>query len=1130
MQINNSTYIHFLRRIGLFLFVSICMASFYSIEAQIIFSTNSSFKYLKGSEASELQSDWMKPEFDDSGWATGVAPFRYGDGLGGTLLSDMQNSYTSVFLRNTFQFNNPESVDKVIFSVNYDDGFIIWINGEVVLEVNAPDSPLYNSVATALHESGSFEQYTLDLQDANLIYGINTIAVQGFNISLTSTDFYFDVMISSTSSLPEYSSGSGISFSEESGFYNTPFYLLLNTSGTDEKIVYTLDGSNPQNSITATVCDSATARIYIDPANTSGRARTPAVILRASITKDGYQPGKPRSRTFIFLESVKNQSYPGGEWPTGSINYQTIDLNVDSRVINNYNYSSLIEDAFLEIPSISVITDMDNLFNPAIGIYVNAWKDGVEWERECSVALINPDGEEGFDVNAGLRIRGGFSRSPEFAKHSFRLLFKEIYGDPKLNYPLFGDEGVDTYDNIDLRTAQNYAWSNGDSRNTMVKEVFSRDTQGEMGQPYTRSRYYHLYLNGMYWGLYQTQERSESDYAADYLGGDSDDYDVIKVEAGIYDINATDGNLLGWQDIYNKTQVGFSNNKNYFELEGKDETGNPIPGAKTLVDIDNLIDYMILIFYTGNMDGPVSEPLNNKQPNNFYAIYNRENHLNGFRFFCHDAEHSLLDVNDNRVSLENRPEDYRMVVNEFKEFHPQWLHYKLSFNSEYRLRFSDRAYEYLTNGGILTPEATLNRFNARADQIKTAIIAESARWGDARRDYSEPYTRDDNWIPELNKMRDNYFPFRTSVVIDQLKSAGLFTDLDSPGVNANEVPVKTPDHKFNESVSVTIINSGFIGDIYYTTDGTDPREIGGEISKRSILFDNNPFTVNSTTVLKTRLKYYEEWGPLKQVNFLKTDEDYSSLKVTELHYNPLDSIFENDTIEGKKFEFIEFKNTGSNSINLSGLVLDSAVYFEFPENEILHSNQFFVISSKTDKFYKHYGMETSGNYQGYFSNSGEEVLLHESNGTPVIHFIYDDVDPWPGLADGAGYSLVSVSGNPTEDPNMPSYWKNSIKINGSPFADELILESTNSLMAEDKAIAIFPNPTNDLLNIKITDSNPENKMIVEIYSTTGMLVYRGSHPLTITLSLRQLNLLPAFYIVKVSCKTFSTSHKIYLTQ
>jgi hypothetical protein len=134
------------------------------------------------------------------------------------------------------------------------------------------------------------------------------------------------------------------------------------------------------------------------------------------------------------------------------------------------------------------------------------------------------DGTAGFQANAGVRIRGGFSRKPDNPKHAFRFIFRSDYGTPKLLYPLFGGEGAGSFDKIDLRTSQNYSWSvdgGADfSENIMNRDVFSRDLQRELGRPYTRSRYYHLYINGVYWGLFQSQERSEAKYAATYFGGD----------------------------------------------------------------------------------------------------------------------------------------------------------------------------------------------------------------------------------------------------------------------------------------------------------------------------------------------------------------------------------------------------------------------------------------------------------------------------------------------------------------------------------------------------------------------------------------------------------------------------------
>jgi hypothetical protein len=42
-----------------------------------------------------------------------------------------------------------------------------------------------------------------------------------------------------------------------------------------------------------------------------------------------------------------------------------------------------------------------------------------------------------------------------------------------------------------------------------MREEWTRLTQGELGQPYARHGYFHLYINGIYWGLYGWEERTE---------------------------------------------------------------------------------------------------------------------------------------------------------------------------------------------------------------------------------------------------------------------------------------------------------------------------------------------------------------------------------------------------------------------------------------------------------------------------------------------------------------------------------------------------------------------------------------------------------------------------------------------
>ena len=105
---------------------------------QISFNAGSSYRYLKGSEASSLPGDWMTSSYNDTGWDQNIAPFRYGDGTGGTVLSDMQNGYSTLYLRTSFNAFSTDRIKDIVLSTDYDDGFVIWINGLQVFSRNAP--------------------------------------------------------------------------------------------------------------------------------------------------------------------------------------------------------------------------------------------------------------------------------------------------------------------------------------------------------------------------------------------------------------------------------------------------------------------------------------------------------------------------------------------------------------------------------------------------------------------------------------------------------------------------------------------------------------------------------------------------------------------------------------------------------------------------------------------------------------------------------------------------------------------------------------------------------------------------------------------------------------------------------
>ena len=561
-------------------------------------------------------------------------------------------------------------------------------------------------------------------------------------------------------------------FSHPHGYCQEPFLLSFHKNNPEDVVWFTIDGSIP---LPTKEHDGPNGRQYEKPI---------AIDRTSRITAVSHSPGRlpsiPVTQTYLFLNDVLRQNRAEAAadgWPPDrSVNGKRFDYGMDPEIVKSFTEEQW-EEAFRQISTISLVTPQGNLTDPDYGIYTNPRGQGKEWERYTSVELIVPNGGEGFQVGAGFRIRGGFTRYSNSLKHGFRLFFRKIYGAGKLKYPLFGDEGADRFDKVDLRTAQNYSWARErdtyyGSHNTFVRDVFCRDTQRDLGSPYTRSRYYHLFLNGQYWGIYMTEERPEAAYGSTYFGGEREDYDTLKCSnfAGRYTLEATDGNTSAWRELWEgaRSLAGNPSDEVYAILAGLTPDLAATGETPALVDVDNLINYMLVNFYAGNSDGPLSQFLGNERSNNWFAIRNR-NGLHGFRFFVHDAEHTLGTPNsrDDRTGpFISRHQGY------FQFSNPQWLHQDLMSHSHYRQRFSELARKHLTGEGALTTDRCVARFRARAEQIDKAIRAQSARWGDAAR-LSHPYTVDD-WKSRIEWVIENKLRGRETIIIAQLREDGLF--------------------------------------------------------------------------------------------------------------------------------------------------------------------------------------------------------------------------------------------------------------------------------------------------------------------------------------------------------------------
>ena len=561
--------------------------------------------------------------------------------------------------------------------------------------------------------------------------------------------------------------------SVDHGYFDEPFTLEITNETPFADIWYTTDGTVPDP-------DSPTAILYEGPLTISS-----TTAIRAAGFMENAATAEIATATYLFIDDILTQS-PNGEAPAGfpaSWGGNRVDYGMDPDVVNNPAWSSQFDAAFKQIPTMAMVLDTDDLFG-ADGIYSHASNRGRAWERPSSLELINPDGSEGFQVEAGVRIRGGFSRSNNNPKHAFRFFFRQEYGDARLNYPLFGDQGVDEFDKIDLRTTQNYSWAfQGDGRNTFLRDIFSRDIQIAMGHNSTRGEYYHLFINGQYWGLFQTDERPSREFAASYDGGDEDDYDVVhnvnpNDQGSGRSLGAIDGNLDSserlWNEFVKAGGLGDANGDDYWRVQGMNPDGTRNPDYERMLDVDNLIDYMVITYYTSDSDGPGSK-FTRPGLNNYFAYYNREN-PDGWKFLEHDSEHSL-DTSTGAGANGNMVTPFVNNGNVLSRFNPHWMHEQLAeTNSDYRQYFIDRVTDYFEDDGLWGDDNVIRMLETRAAQIDLAIIAESARWGDSGR--ATPFTKT-NWESAVQTTK-NWIVGRREDVLDQFRGVGWYPEFSAP--------------------------------------------------------------------------------------------------------------------------------------------------------------------------------------------------------------------------------------------------------------------------------------------------------------------------------------------------------------
>ena len=297
-------------------------------------------------------------------------------------------------------------------------------------------------------------------------------------------------------------------FSRQHELIDGPKSITVSITGdASATIRYTTDGSTP----------TRTSKKYTSPLQF--RETT---ILRA-VEEIGDSLSPVATASYIFVSSVLSQSNNPAGYPSTWGQYTQIwgtakaDYEMDPEMTGNSTLRPKITEGLKQLPVLSLVSDRDNFFSHENdedrgGIYIFTGPPvgdptGHGWTRPASVELFGGPQQHDLSVSCGVRLHGGHGRLAEKnPKHSFRLVFKEKYGPKTLKYPLFGDASTGKYDQLVLRCHFGNAWQHWDGGNRQraqyARDVWARRMQRKMGHPAVDALYVHLFINGMYWGLY----------------------------------------------------------------------------------------------------------------------------------------------------------------------------------------------------------------------------------------------------------------------------------------------------------------------------------------------------------------------------------------------------------------------------------------------------------------------------------------------------------------------------------------------------------------------------------------------------------------------------------------------------
>ncbi len=1001
--------------------------------------------------ASEPSGTWRQAGFDDQSWSIGESGFGFADGDDNTMVDET----TSIFIRKSFSITSATNIGQVLLHVDYDDAFVAYLNGVEVARANITTvgPPKFDDFAdnpdheAQMYTGGNPSVFEIDPE--SLITGENLLAIQVHNASATSTDLTLIPFLSIGTHEPtgdDYSA----SLDVPAGTFHSDFKI-----SSEGEVLYL---KNPDGSLIDSIAfesipgDVSYGRELSDPdvwshfdlptpgqPNTSeGKNGTSAPVL---FSREGGFYNQNLSLSLSAGANAQIFYTLDGSKPTsqstrfqGSIQLTKTTV-VRAIAIESGVLASLpVTQTFLirsdhKLPVVSISTDPENLWDETTGIHAmgpNASSDfpyfganfWMNWERPIHIELYEPNGDQAFSVDAGVEIFGGWSRGN--SQKSLAIHFRNQYGTNELEYPIFENYEIDKFSSLVLRTSGN-DWNRTMFRDAFCTSLFHPAVDKQAYRPAV------LYINGEYWGIQNIREKINEDFLASHHDVDPDDLNLMDASAeGI--VEGSSDNYYDLIRFMEVNSLAIQSNFDYIASE---------------IDVANYMHYFVGNILIDNQDWP----------GNNTKWWKANGDTTKWRWIAYDTDYSTGIYDNSRYAYNTI--NFALAANGPNWPNPPWSTFifrKLMLNPGFKQDFINAMADQLnTNFQPAHMNAVIDRM---ADTIEDEIDNHMIRWGSSL----------STWHSNVNSLRE----------FSDNRATYMKTHIQST-FKTGPTHILTLDVKDQSE-----------GGIHLNTLSLDQFPWSGEY------FEGN--AVEITAVPKPGYRFVRWEGDLESINpqvsidlqtatslkavFELADEEITSLVINEVNYNS-DKDFDSD-------DWIEIYNNGSSSIDLAGwhLTDDDPEHKYLLPTEELAPGAYLVVCRDMEKFEDVYPGTTTiaGNTDFGWSSDGDCVKLSNSDGVITDEVCYTNVDPWPELADGKGYSMALLA--PNFNNSLASNWYAEAN-NGSPgVANDSPLATT---AYSGKSILLYPNPVNNQLTIELTpSSSPETTVVV--YNQQGTVV------------------------------------------